>query len=218
MFSKISLVFLYILLVTVRTFSSDKISIYQNKIIDDISSRIKNIANNTYSYITKNENRFDITQQCLSAFSYILNNANLLSIAVEKFIMDSAKMSNDISNYKDCLYGYGSFTDEEDVEFIRNKMTYVIFTYNVFKGDNPFRKENITLSKKTIFGMCLPKGCTNKDYENLFNIVSSKIIVLDFFVKKMQITVKPAIIIAATAVQILVTSPLRFLISLIRTS
>ena len=176
MFSKISLVFLYILLVTVRTFSSDKISIYQNKIIDDISSRIKNIANNTYSYITKNENRFDITQQCLSAFSYILNNANLLSIAVEKFIMDSAKMSNDISNYKDCLYGYGSFTDEEDVEFIRNKMTYVIFTYNVFKGDNPFRKENITLSKKTIFGMCLPKGCTNKDYENLFNIVSSKII------------------------------------------
>ena len=176
MFSKISLVFLYILLVTVRTFSSDKISIYQNKIIDDISSRIKNIANNTYSYITKNENRFGITQQCLSAFSYILNNANLLSIAVEKFIMDSAKMSNDISNYKDCLYGYGSFTDEEDVEFIRNKMTYVIFTYNVFKGDNPFRKENITLSNKTIFGMCLPKGCTNKDYENLFNIVSSKII------------------------------------------
>lgn len=49
----------------------------------------------------------------------------------------------------------------------------------MFKADNPFRKENINLSKKTIFGMCLPKGCTNKDYENLFNIVSSKKVFLN---------------------------------------
>ena len=67
MFSKISL---FLLIVTFRRIRTDKIQIYQNKIIEDISSRIKAIANNTFSYINKNEHHYDISHQCLSTFIF----------------------------------------------------------------------------------------------------------------------------------------------------
>lgn len=63
MFSKISL---FLLIVTFHTIRTDKIQIYQNKIIEDISSRIKAIANNTFYYINKNENHYDISHQCFN--------------------------------------------------------------------------------------------------------------------------------------------------------
>lgn len=177
MHSKIKLLCSIIIIVLIIVKKTDgKIPLSQKQIIDNIYSTINKIAQSTLHFITQINLNTTITDQCKDVLNYTITNKKINKIVFEKFILHSGKMSNDISSYKDCFYNYGSFTEEEDINYIKNNITYVIFIYNTFKSENPFTKEKINLSKKTIVGFCLPKGCSNKDYQKLFEIVATKII------------------------------------------
>ena len=153
MHSKIKLLCSIIIIVLIIVKKTDgKIPLSQKQIIDNIYSTINKIAQSTLHFITQINLNTTITDQCKEVLNSTITNQKINKIVFEKLILHSGKMSNDISSYKDCFYNYGSFTEEEDINYIKNNITYVIFIYNTFKSENPFTKEKINLSKKKIVG------------------------------------------------------------------
>jgi hypothetical protein len=130
-------------------------------LLNELSNYISQVLNITLTLVEEKKSYFSISNKCINILSTVLNIYK--KIALEKLILDSSKVPNDISGYKDCLYNYYSYYYISDALFIKNNLTYIIFSY-VTKNIN---EDNFNVARKSIFGLCIPKGCSDNDYRYL---------------------------------------------------
>jgi hypothetical protein len=106
----------------------------------------------------------NITDYCFQNLTIAVNNP--YDLFAQKFLKDSTKNENDVGSYQDCLTMSYKTKDNVYSSQIKKNISYIVF--NV---------ENSTLNKNGdvrsdldsfMFGACLPKGCTNLDYKNIF--------------------------------------------------
>ena len=132
-----------------------------SSLLEELTNYISQVLNLTLISIDDEKNLFTISKKCRKTLSKIIQMHE--KIALEKLILDSSKVPNDISGYNDCLYNYYSYRQETDVLFIKNNITYIIFSYL----SKSIEEDNINVPRKSIFGLCVPNGCYNNDYRFL---------------------------------------------------
>ena len=132
-----------------------------SSLLEELTNYISQVLNLTLTSIDEGKSFFSISEQCRKTLSKIITIHE--KIALEKLILDSSKVPNDISGYNDCLYNYYSYRQETDVLFIKNNITYIIFSY-ISKS---IEEDNMNVPRRSIFGLCVPNGCYNNDYRFL---------------------------------------------------
>lgn len=155
-----------------EVFDSETFDIFylkQKNLEEHFFELIGTITKTIYSELTSNDSRIIITKKCQNIFDNTFNDHEYKNIFFYKMIHDSSKMNNDVRAYKDCYYNYHFFSTEKEIEYIKNNLTYVIFSFNPKMIEENYRENRIFyFTKKTIVGICLPKGCEEKDYAKIF--------------------------------------------------
>ena len=92
-------------------------------------------------------------------------------VFLNKFISDSAKNKNDLGSYLDCLSI--DYESQYNTSSLNDNLTYIII--HIGKTD----VSQIEQQEKYLFGLCVPKGCNEHEYKNIFSIVNSNFELFD---------------------------------------
>ena len=152
--------FTFILTQNILQFEKVK-TLGSSSLLEELTNYISQVLNLTLTSIDDGKSLFSISEKCRKTLSKIIRIHE--KIALEKLILDSSKVPNDISGYNDCLYNYYSYRQETDVLFIKNNLTYIVFSYLSTSNE----EDNMNVPRKSIFGLCVPNGCYNNDYRFL---------------------------------------------------
>lgn len=150
--------FINFLIITIFLFSIPLFQCNKNPIVSISQQYIKSVL---YSSITDNH---QISSSCYDSFLNAINNKD--DSYITKIITDSGKNKNDLGSFQDCLnIDYGSHIANSTS--ILDNLTYIIIQI-----DQSQSKEGFTLSEnekaKYLFGICIPKGCNETEYKNIF--------------------------------------------------
>ena len=137
----------------------------------NISLYINDVLNITYEYFTDNTSNTSshLSPQCLRVLHDVIYDKYINNIVTFKLIHDTPLMKNDVTNYKQCYYNYYHFTSPTEVAYIKNNITYILFVFNDHNKQESLEHDVI---KRTIFGICVPKGCLNSDYVTLLETIA----------------------------------------------
>ena len=154
--------FIHFLIITIFAFCIHLFQCIENPIVSISQEYIKSVL---YSSITDNH---QISLSCQDSFFNAINNKD--DSYLTKIITDSGKNKNDLGSYQDCLnIDYGSHI--ADTSSILENLTYIIIQI-----DQSQSKEVFTLSEnekaKYLFGICIPKGCNETEYKNIFYLAN----------------------------------------------
>ena len=136
-------------------------TIYE-EIIDNIGEEVNKII--------KEMQKYDNISNCLNIMSVAYNNNSKYNYSyLTKLFYDSSPNFEDIKNYYKCYSNLYTDVDRD----ILNNLTYVVIQYKDKPEKNDTEYENSFNSFSKIFGICLPKGCSNEEYFEIIRNINN---------------------------------------------